>query len=137
VKETLEALEQGKGLVSQQLAQLGDFRRGTISVNYRKCGRKNCVCAQPDHRGHGPQYLWNTTVKGKSVAENLPLGPRLEKARKELENYMKFLQLTEEFVEVSEKICKLRSAEEITNEKEIEELKKKLRRYFSKKRSKR
>jgi hypothetical protein len=65
------------------------------------------------------------------------MGPRLEKARKELENYRKFLQLTEEFVEVSEKICKLRSAEEITNEKEIEELKKKLRRYFSKKRSKR
>jgi hypothetical protein len=24
----------------------------------RRCGKPNCVCAQPDHPGHGPRYLW-------------------------------------------------------------------------------
>jgi len=41
-----------------QLAAVGDFRRGSVSKNYRKCGKPNCVCAQPDHPGHGPRFLW-------------------------------------------------------------------------------
>ncbi|MDA3918285.1 MAG: hypothetical protein PF690_15105 [Deltaproteobacteria bacterium] len=45
----------------EKLTSLEDFRRGTISVNYRKCGKKNCACAKPGHPSHGPQYLWNTT----------------------------------------------------------------------------
>ncbi len=87
MKETLESLEQRRMQLWRELAELGDFRRGTISVNYRKCGRANCVCAQPGHRGHGPQYLWNSTIGGKSVAENLRLGPELEKASREAGNY--------------------------------------------------
>lgn len=137
MRETLEVLEHERRLLCQRLGRLGDLRRGTISVNYRKCGKRNCVCAQPGHRGHGPQYLWNTTVKGRSLAENLPLGPRLEKARKELANYQAYLRLMEEFLDVSEKISKLRAVEEVEDEKELEELKKKLRRHFSKKSGKR
>ena len=133
--QTLEALERRKKVIAVQIGRLGDFRRGTISANYRKCGKKNCVCARPSHPGHGPQYLWNTTAKGKSLAENLPIGPRLEKARKEQLNYQAFLRLTEEFVEVNEKICKLRPVQELEDEGELEELKKKLRRHFSRKRS--
>jgi hypothetical protein len=26
---------------------------------WRKCGKPNCACVQPGHRGHGPQ--WNLT----------------------------------------------------------------------------
>jgi hypothetical protein len=39
------------------------------------------------HPGHGPQYLWNTTVKGKSYAKSIPLGPELEKYTTEIGNY--------------------------------------------------
>jgi len=63
----------------KKLSKIGDLRPGSISVNFRKCGQKNCVCAKPDHPGHGPQYLWNTTIKGKSYAKNLKLGPELQK----------------------------------------------------------
>jgi hypothetical protein len=41
----------------RRMENLGDFRRGTISLNYRKCGKKNCACARKDHPRHGPQYL--------------------------------------------------------------------------------
>ena len=78
MEETLESLEKKRKELYQKLEALGDFRRGTISVNYRKCGKKKCVCVKPGHPGHGPQYLWNTTIKGKSYAKNVRLGPELE-----------------------------------------------------------
>src|SRR4030095_14656061 len=133
MEKTLEALEFRRMKLLHQLAELGDFRPGSISVNYRKCGKKNCVCAQPAHRGHGPQYLWSATVKGKSVAKNLRLGPELEKARQQSENYQSFLQLTKELIEVNHKICELRPTLEIEDEEELDRLKKKLERQFSRK----
>jgi hypothetical protein len=129
--KNLKALGIKRASLFQQLQELGDFRPGTISVNYRKCGRKNCACARPAHRGHGPQFLWNTTQGGKSRAQSLRLGPELEKARKELVNYDRFLGLCKELVEVSEQICRIRPFEMIEDEAELEALKKTLRRQFS------
>jgi len=131
MNDELEALEARRSQLYGQLEQLGDSRPGMISVNYRKCGKNNCACARRGHPGHGPQYLWNSTFGGKSAAQNLPLGPRLEKARKEVAAYQKFLQLTKQIVEVSQKICRLRPVDEIEDERELEALKKKLRRKFA------
>lgn len=136
MNDELGTLEARRTQLYGQLEQLGDFRPGMISVNYRKCGKKNCACARRGHSGHGPQYLWNSTFGGKSAAENLPLGPRLEKARKEVAAYQKFLQLTREIVEVNQKICRLRPVREIEDERELEALKKKLQRRFATKPSK-
>jgi hypothetical protein len=133
MEKTLEALESRRLKLYHRLAELGDFRPGSISVNYRKCGKKNCVCAQPSHPGHGPQYLWNATVSGRSVAKNLRLGPELEKARQQAENYQAFLQLTRELIEVNDKICELRPTLQIEDEEELDRLKKKLERQFSRK----
>jgi hypothetical protein len=52
--ETLEALERQRTKLHEQLQTLGDFRPGTISVNFRKCGKTNCACARKGHKGHGP-----------------------------------------------------------------------------------
>jgi hypothetical protein len=131
VADTLEQLEQQRASLYQQMQALGDFRPGTISVNLRKCGKKGCACAQPGHPGHGPQYLWNTTSGGRSRAQNLRLGPELEKAHRELENHQAFLRLCRELVEVNEKICRLRPVPQIKDEKELEALKKKLQKQFS------
>jgi hypothetical protein len=30
-----------------RLAAVGDFRRGSVTVNYRRCGKPNCACAAP------------------------------------------------------------------------------------------
>ena len=130
--ETLESLEKKRMGLYQKLEALGDFRRGTISANYRKCGKKKCVCAKPGHPGHGPQYLWNTTIKGKSYAKNLRLGPELEKYMKETGNYRDFLNLSAQLVQVSERICELRPVREIEDRRESEDLKKKLLEIFRK-----
>ena len=129
--ETLEALERQRTKLYQQLQTVGDFRPGTISVNFRKCGKKNCACARAGHPGHGPQYLWNTTQRGQSRAQNLHMGAELGKVRTELENHTIFLGLCQQLVEVNEKICQLRPVQEVKDEKELEALKKKLQKQFS------
>ncbi len=131
--DDINALELKKNSLYKKLAGLDDFRRGTISVNYRKCGKKNCVCAKSGHPGHGPQYLWNTTIKGKSYAKNLKIGPELQKVTTETDNYRIFMNLCDEIVQTNEKICDLRAVPEIVDESEAEALKKKLQTYFRKK----
>ena len=131
MKETLETLELERTQLYQQLQALGDFRPGIISVNFRKCGKKNCACARAGHVGHGPQYLWNTTQRGQSRAQNLRMGAELEKVRQELENHHMFLRLCQQLVQVNEKICHLRPPQEVKDEKELEALKKKLHKQFS------
>ena len=129
--ETLEALELERTKLYQRLQAVGDFRPGTISVNFRKCGKKNCACARKGHAGHGPQYLWNTTQRGQSRAQNLHMGPELEKVRKELATHRIFLSLCHQLVEVNEKICQLRPVQQVKDEKELEVLKKKLHKQVS------
>jgi hypothetical protein len=130
--ETLEMLEAKRKSLYQKLEGMGDFRRGTISVNYRRCGKENCICTKPGHPGHGPQYLWNTTIKGKSYAKSLRLGPELQKYIEETAQYRDFLKLCAELVELNERICELRPVAEIEDKHEQGELKKKLQRFFRK-----
>lgn len=126
MNESVKRLESKRKSLYKKLEEIGDFRRGTISVNYRKCGKKNCICTKPGHPGHGPQYLWNTTVKGKSYAKNLKMGPELQKYMEEIANYKRFLKLYDELVRLNEKICDLRPIPQIEDKNEAEELKKKL-----------
>lgn len=129
----LETLEARRGDLYEALMGLGDFRRGTISVNYRKCGKPNCACARGEHPGHGPQYLWNATIGGRSRARNVRLGPELEQVGQEVETYRAFVRLCAELVEVNEQICQLRPVRAVVEGKELEALKKKLRKRFARK----
>ena len=131
--ESVESLEAKRHGLNQALAGLGDFRRGTISVNYRRCGKRNCACARTDHPGHGPQYLWNATIGGRSRAGNLRLGPELEKVGREVDAYRTFVRLCTELVEVNEQLCQLRPVRAVASARELTQLKKKLRRRFARK----
>src|SRR6266566_2706785 len=134
VNQPLRDLELRREELFRQIENLGDFRRGIISVNYRKCGKSNCACARKGHPGHGPQYLWNVSVGGKTQARNLPLGPELEKVQQEVERYQSFVRLSQELIAVNDQICQLRPARTIKDENELEQLKKKRGRNFVEKR---
>lgn len=130
--DELKKLEAKRNALYKKIMNIGDLRRGTISVNYRKCGKENCKCAKSGHPGHGPQYLWNTTIKGKSHAKNLRIGPELQKYKEETDNYRIFTELCRDIILVNEKICDLRPPLDM-DDKEAEALKKKLRLYFRQK----
>ena len=128
--QSLSDLQRRREQLYQQMSQTGDFRRGIISVIYRKCGKKNCACAQAGHPGHGPLHLWNTTIKGKSYAKSVKVGPELKKYLDEIDNHRRFLKLCDDLVTVNERICDLRPVAEVKDDQELAELKKKLHKQF-------
>ncbi len=106
--DSLDDLEQQRARLYDQLAATGDFRRGSISENYRRCGKPNCACAQPDHPGHGPRYLWTRTVAGRGTKGRQLSAEELDKVRAELATYQRFAAVSEQIVEVNEAICEAR-----------------------------
>src|ERR1017187_6381675 len=104
----LPGLERRRAELLDLMRQVGDFRRGALNVVYRKCGKPNCACAQPGHRGHGPQYNLTRRIGGKTVNVHLKPGPELEKAEREVAEHQRFASLVEEVTAVSEAICAVR-----------------------------
>ena len=112
VDRSLEELEARRAELYAQLAQLGDFRRGSVSVSYRRCGKANCACARPGHPGHGPRTMWTRRGgDGKTVGRQLASG-EVDKVRAELAEYHQFSQLSAAIAEVNEAICEARPASE-------------------------
>src|ERR1700761_3643593 len=89
---------------------VGDFRRGSVTENYRRCGKPNCACAQPDHPGHGPRFLWTRTARGRGTVGRQLAAPEVEKVRREIGRYAEFTAAVEQIVEVNERICEARPA---------------------------
>lgn len=131
----VKSFEMRRDELYRQLASLGDFRPGNISVTFGKCGKKKCACYQKGHPGHGPRYLWSTTRKGKSLAQHLRLGPELDQVRRQVEAGRHFQDWCQEVIETNEQICRSRPVPEIEDEQELDALKKKLRRKFFRKRA--
>src|ERR1017187_9223245 len=86
----LPGLDRRRAELLDLMRQVGDFRRGALNVVYRKCGKPNCACAQPGHRGHGPQYNLTRRAGGKTVNTHLKPGPELEKAEREVAGHRGF-----------------------------------------------
>ncbi|MGH3301550.1 MAG: DUF6788 family protein [Streptosporangiaceae bacterium] len=105
----LAELEASRGRLFERLASVGDFRRGSASENWQRCGKSSCRrCAEPGSRGHGPRWLWTRTAAGRGTIGRQLRPEELGKVRAELENYQRFASLAEEIAEVSEAICEAR-----------------------------
>ena len=107
---SLPELEAERDRLYARLAVVGDFRRGSVSENYRKCGKPNCACAQPGHRGHGPRLLWTRSAKGRRTVGRQLAVAEVEKVRRELARHGEFAAISEQIAEVNEKICEARPA---------------------------
>jgi hypothetical protein len=107
---SLPELEAERDRLQALLASLGDFRRGSVSENYRKCGKPNCACAAADHPGHGPRFLWTRSAgRRKTVGRQLAAG-EVDKVRREVARHAEFAAAVERIIEVNEAICEARPA---------------------------
>jgi hypothetical protein len=107
---SLPELEAERERLYAQLSAVGDFRRGSVSENYRRCGKANCACVQPDHPGHGPRFLWTRTARGRGTVGRQLAAGEVEKVRREVARHGEFAALSEWIAEVNEKICEARPA---------------------------
>jgi hypothetical protein len=106
--ESLAALEQQRSRILTQILELGDFRSGSITAINGRCGKPNCHCHQPNQPGHGPNFRLTRKVNGKTVSESFPSAAELHKAQREVEAFHRFRQLSQELLELNERICRAR-----------------------------
>jgi hypothetical protein len=107
---SLPELEAERDRLFAQLSMIGDFRRGSVSENWRRCGKPNCACAAPGHPGHGPRFLWTRSAgRRKTVARQLDPA-EVDKVRREVARHAEFTAAVEQVIEVNEKICEARPA---------------------------
>jgi hypothetical protein len=105
---SLPELEAERDRLYAQLSEVGDFRRGSVSENYRRCGKPNCACAQPDHPGHGPRFLWTRSARGRGTVGRQLAAREVEKVRAEVARHGEFAAISEQLAEVNERICEAR-----------------------------
>ena len=106
--ESLAALEQQRSRILTQILELGDFRSGSITATQGRCGKPNCHCHQPNQPGHGPNFRLTRKINGKTVSESFSSPGDLRKAQLEVEAFHRFRQLSQELLEVNERICQAR-----------------------------
>jgi hypothetical protein len=88
--KTDEAIQRQRQSLKEELETIGVFRRGSINVFYRKCGKPGCRCQRPGHPGHGPQTTLTSKTGGKTQARNLATPAEVERARAQVQNHDRF-----------------------------------------------
>ena len=109
--DPIPSLEQRRSSILSQIVELGDFRSGSITAIKGRCGKPNCHCHQPGQPGHGPNFRLTRKVNGKSVSESFASAAELRKAQHEVEAFHRFRKLSQQLLEVNEKICRARPVE--------------------------
>ena len=110
--ESLSALELQRSSILMQILELGDLRSGSITAINGRCGKPSCHCHQPNHPGHGPNFRLTRKINGKTISESFSSAAELRKAQREVEAFHRFRQLSQELLEVNEKICRARPVAE-------------------------
>ena len=105
-------LESRRTAITREMDQLGDLRPGSITPTSGRCGKPNCRCHQPGQPVHGPNLRFTFKIGGKTGSESLPTPIAVRKAEREIAEFRKFQLLSQEFVEVSARICRSRPVEE-------------------------
>jgi hypothetical protein len=100
-----------------ELRQIGVFRRGSLNMQYRKCGKKNCACNQEGHPGHGPQVTLTYKEDGKTKTRNLPSAAAVNLVRQQIRNRKMFNDWCKRWRELNENVCE-DQLEEVLTEKE-------------------
>jgi hypothetical protein len=108
MSEQLEKLEEQRNEVVKELAQLRDFRAGSITVFSRRCGKPGCRCARKGDPGHGSPIRLTYKLEGKTVTESLPDRAAVKKAQAEIAEFRRFQELSRKLIEVNLEICRLR-----------------------------
>ena len=116
--DSLTDLEQQRSAVLAHIVEVGDFRSGSITAISGRCGKPNCRCHLPNQPGHGPNFRLTRKVDGKTMSETFSSAAELRKAQREVEAYHRFRQLSQELLEVNEKICRARPVEDSVSPQE-------------------
>jgi len=101
-----------------KILDLGDLRSGSITAIKGRCGKPSCHCHRPNQPGHGPNFRLTRKINGKTVSESFSSAAELRKAQREVAAFHRFRRLSQELLEVNEKICRARPVGETLSPQE-------------------
>ncbi|MCK4990077.1 MAG: hypothetical protein KAS29_06305 [Bacteroidales bacterium] len=104
MEEILDKLQIQKDKILQQISELDNFRQGSLSPRYRKCGKSYCHCAVEGSKGHGPLWMTTRSVKGKTISKAIPI-EKVDTTFKQIDTFHQFQNLVREYIETNIKIC--------------------------------
>jgi hypothetical protein len=107
VQDEIVVLERRRHELLEQVATIGHFRSGSVTVLVRPCGKPGCRCSEPGDPGHGPNLRLTYKANGKTHSESLPTAASIRRVRREIAAFRQFQQWNREFVEVNAAICRL------------------------------
>jgi len=108
--DMLGNLQMHREQILQQIRELDDFRQGSLSPRYRKCGKAYCHCAQKGSKGHGPLWMTTRSLKGKTISKAIP-EEKVDITFKQIDTFHQFQNLVHEYIETNIKICDARPDE--------------------------
>jgi hypothetical protein len=106
--DTVQELEARRNAIIEQMRSIRSMRRGTINGQHFKTrlkGRKGVVL-------QGPYYVLSRREGEKTVSKRLSSPIELERARKDVAEYKKFLGLCQEFERLTARLGELERAEQ-------------------------
>jgi len=96
----MEQIQRRIGEIKDELAALGPLHPGSLSEQYNVCGTPGCRCKDPKRpKKHGPYHQLSYTWRGKSTTAFVR-PERVGAVRSQVENYKRFRQLTQEWVDL-------------------------------------
>jgi hypothetical protein len=109
---SISALEQQRSSFLQRIAELGDFRPGSITGTGGRCGTPTCHCHLPDDPGHAPHPRLTYKSNGKTLTESFSSPAAQRKAEAEIATFRQYQELSRSFVAINEQICQARPIED-------------------------
>ena len=106
--DSQSTLEQRRSQIIFEIAQLGDFRPGSVHPQFRRCGKPNCACARDLNARHGPLMRLSRKIDGKTVQDTLSDPAQVRQAQREVDGFRRFQALSSELLQVNQRICQLR-----------------------------
>ena len=102
----VERLEKQREEILAAMGRIGDMRRGSVSEQYFEIHLKG----QPEPVRRGPYYVFSYKVQGKTYSRRVR-GAEKEKLRREVQNFHRYQELSQELIEMNERICELKPME--------------------------
>ena len=108
MKTKITQLQERIERIKAKISDIGEMTPGSISKQFNVCGNPKCKCKDPDNpKKHGPYFQLSYTRRKKSTTEFVKK-EMVADVRNQLKNYQTFKKLTEEWIDLSIQIRKLR-----------------------------
>ena len=95
--------------IKREIATLDRIHPGSLSSQYNVCGHAKCRCKASPPQRHGPYHQVSFTWRGKNTSRFVRKAD-LARVRKELRNYERLRELTDEWIALSMELTKLDKA---------------------------